>query len=215
MVNRPLTMVERTKGRRPQNRPSDTGGCLRTPGLATQREREPTATEKRNSRNSVGGISAQNPVYEGEGTQGPQRRGATGCCRLSRQLLVRLSPSSYSGLCLRSGLLVFCGLSLEGRSAEEDRPANLRPRPLFVVSAHTDRLHDFLEDLRAACSRRPTQWIELKEARATRLHRNLLLLVGRVRCNKVELSRGLSQRRIVWTKRQGVASEGKTGDVVP
>ena len=28
------------------------------------------------------------PVREGEGTRGPWRRGATGCCRLSRQLLV-------------------------------------------------------------------------------------------------------------------------------
>ena len=93
----------------------------------------------------MGGISAQNPgVRRRRDPRTLHSRGATGCCRLSRQLLVRLSTSSYSGLCLRSGLLVFCGLSLEGRSAEEDRPANLRPRPLFVVSAHTDRLHDFL-----------------------------------------------------------------------
>ena len=38
--------VDCKKGRRPQNRPSDAGGCLRTPGLATQRERDLTATER-------------------------------------------------------------------------------------------------------------------------------------------------------------------------
>ena len=45
-------------------------------------------------RNSVGGISAKKGgapktlVYEGEGSQGPWRRGATDFCLLSRQLLV-------------------------------------------------------------------------------------------------------------------------------
>ena len=35
-------MVERTKGRRPKNRPCVTGGCLITPGLVTQRESKTT-----------------------------------------------------------------------------------------------------------------------------------------------------------------------------
>ena len=38
--------MERTERLRPKNRPSDTGGWLRTPGLATQRESFLTATER-------------------------------------------------------------------------------------------------------------------------------------------------------------------------
>ena len=45
-------------------------------------------------------------MCEREGIQGPWRRGATRSCRLSRQLLVRRTTSSYSGLCLRSGLIL-------------------------------------------------------------------------------------------------------------
>ena len=60
-----------------------------------QRPNCPLVNEKRYSQFSVGGMSPQRrggpktPVCEGEGTQGTWRRGATGCCRLLRQLLVR------------------------------------------------------------------------------------------------------------------------------
>ena len=58
-------MVERTKGRRPKNRPCVTGGCLITPGLVTQRESKTTngkhevaatqkpTSERRNSQNNL------------------------------------------------------------------------------------------------------------------------------------------------------------------
>ena len=71
------------------------GADSELPGLATQRESGPTPTEKRNSRNSVGGISAQegrgpkDTSARGKTTQGPWRCGATGCSRLSLQLLLR------------------------------------------------------------------------------------------------------------------------------
>ena len=75
----------------------------------------------------MGGISAHNgggpksPVYEGEGTQRPWRHGASGCCRLWRQLLVRLSSSQYSGFFLVS--LFFVGfLRKDDRRKKIDLP---------------------------------------------------------------------------------------------
>ena len=72
------------------------GADSEPPGCQTQKETSflLLVTKKRNSRTSVGGVSAQRggnlktPVCEGEGAQGPWRRGAANCCRLSRQLLV-------------------------------------------------------------------------------------------------------------------------------
>ena len=46
----PRAMADRAQGRRPDNRPSDTGGGLITPGLASQRERFPTARRLSNQR---------------------------------------------------------------------------------------------------------------------------------------------------------------------
>ena len=88
----------------------------RLPGLATQRERDLTATchRKEALSNQRGCCTKergpQRPQCAKErGTQGPWRRRATGWCRLSRQLLA-------------------CG----GRLAREDRPPHL-PRPVVTV----------------------------------------------------------------------------------
>ena len=81
----------------PKNRPSDAYGDTELPGWQPKEKAAPTATEKRNSRNSVGGISAQegrgpkDPSVQGEGTHEPWRCGATVFCRLSRQLLVPIT----------------------------------------------------------------------------------------------------------------------------
>ena len=77
----PRAMVERAEGRRPQNRPSDEGDDS-DPGLATQRERDLTATQR-------GTLKPAWVLHKREGAQRPWRRGATGYCRLSRQPLVR------------------------------------------------------------------------------------------------------------------------------
>ena len=59
-----------------------------TAGLAPQRGSDPTATAKRKASVHKKGGGPKTPVYEGEGTQEPWRRGATGCSMLSLQLEV-------------------------------------------------------------------------------------------------------------------------------
>ena len=82
----------RAEGRRPQNRPSERRGRL-GPRAGIPKRKRPNCHEKRYSRTSVGiaqkEVAPKTSVCEFEGTQGPWRRGATGCCRLSRQLLAR------------------------------------------------------------------------------------------------------------------------------
>ena len=57
-------------------------GTTRTPGW------QPKETASQLPRKAI--LSNQRGCCtQGEGTQGPWRRGATGCCRLSRQLLAR------------------------------------------------------------------------------------------------------------------------------
>ena len=69
-----------------------TKGLTQNSRADRQRPNYPSFHRKRYSRNSLGGVSAQkgrspkSPVCEGDGTQGPWRRGATGCSKLSRQL---------------------------------------------------------------------------------------------------------------------------------
>ena len=90
-------MEKPMEARRPKNRPNEEGDDSE-PRLASRRDCVLTASRERNKRYpqfSMGGMSpqrragAKTPVCEGKGTQGPWRRGATGCCRLLRQLLVR------------------------------------------------------------------------------------------------------------------------------
>ena len=57
-------MVDRTKGRRPKNRPCDSGDDS-DPGLATQRDRDLTATQR-------GTLEPAWVLHQGEGTQRPQ-----------------------------------------------------------------------------------------------------------------------------------------------
>ena len=82
----------------------------------------PNFHEKRYSRTSVGiaprGGAPKNPVYEGEVTQGPCRRGATDFCRLSRQLLVPIPQRPQQEL---------EELSLE--EGEPPREAAVEPEP--------------------------------------------------------------------------------------
>ena len=64
------------------------------PGLASRRERGPTATRFQKVLSyqrgcCTKGRGQKKPLREREGTQGPWRRGATCCCRLLRQLLLR------------------------------------------------------------------------------------------------------------------------------
>ena len=65
-------MVERTKGRRPKNRPCDTKG-------------------RRPKNRPAKGGTLEATWGRGEGTREPWRRGATYFCKLSRQLLVGLN----------------------------------------------------------------------------------------------------------------------------
>ena len=87
VVSRHRAMVDRTEGRRPENRPSDKGGLTQNfqAGIPKRQRPDWHTERKRYTRNSVGG--PKTPVCGGEGTQGPWRRGATDCSRLSRQLL--------------------------------------------------------------------------------------------------------------------------------
>ena len=79
------------KGRRPKNRPSDEG-TTRTPGWHPE-ENEAQLPQKGTLLPAwvlhQGEEHPKTPLREREGTQGPWRPGATGCCRLLRQLLQR------------------------------------------------------------------------------------------------------------------------------
>ena len=70
---------------------------------------------KRYTQTSVGiahkGGGPKTPMCEGEGTQGPWRRGATAGCRLSRQLLARYGWAVWSS-CRVDGQRLLQGLSL-------------------------------------------------------------------------------------------------------
>ena len=69
-------MVERTKGRRPKNRPCDTKG-------------------RRPKNRPAKGGTLEATWGRGEGTREPWRRGATDFCKLSRQLLVGLNEHRW------------------------------------------------------------------------------------------------------------------------
>ena len=69
-------MVERTKGRRPQNRPSSTKG-------------------RRPKNRPAKGGTLEATWVRGDGTREPWRRGATEFCKLSRQLLVGLNEHRW------------------------------------------------------------------------------------------------------------------------
>ena len=126
VVPRHRALVERAEGRRPTNWPDSLLPGWHPEETASQLL---LLTEKRYSQTSLGGVSAQRGgpktlVCEGEGTQGPQRRGATGCCRVSRQLQAccgRPWLGFWSGGCFPavSNLFTFCGTSVLSSS----RPA--------------------------------------------------------------------------------------------
>ena len=61
------------------------------------------------------------PVYEGKGPKDPGVAAPLTAAGCRGNCWYNFFTSYFSDLCLRSGLLVLCGLSLEGRSAEEDR----------------------------------------------------------------------------------------------
>ena len=108
-------MVERAKGRRPQNRPGEEGDDS-DPGLATQRDRGPTGTRDQEVLSKSAWVAS---VQKMGGAQGPQ------CSKFRGPKdpgvaapLATASPSRQ---------LLACG----GRAAWEDRPAHLlRPCPL-------------------------------------------------------------------------------------
>ena len=86
-------MADRVKGGDPK---TDQEGTTQNSRAGNPKRKRPNChTKEELSRNSVGGISAQegrgnkDPSVRGEGTQEPWRRGATGCSRLLRDLLVR------------------------------------------------------------------------------------------------------------------------------
>ena len=73
------------KGGDPRTDKVTQGADSELPGLATQRERDPTATKKEVHTNQRG-LHQRTKWSKG---QEPWRRGATGFCKLSRQLLDR------------------------------------------------------------------------------------------------------------------------------
>ena len=74
------------------------------------------------------GEASKTPVCEGEGTQGPWRRGATGCCRLSRQLLARCGRARPEHLIRLSVCICSC-------LAEADIPGHRIPSFLKLAMA--------------------------------------------------------------------------------
>ena len=81
------------EGAATQNRPSDEGDDT-DPGLASRRERGPTATRFQKvlsyqRGDCTKGGAPKTPLRQREETQGPWRRGATCCCRFLRQLQLR------------------------------------------------------------------------------------------------------------------------------